>query len=140
MYRPRIVLLKTISRYLSPAQYKELCHELGRYERVTDPLFVAVLMRHFDMERWRLSPLIKQDLWLYNYFAYEYTGKLKCKGLLRKYTESAFYYDDADFFKAAEALNQKKPPLPKGVKFIKHEPGPTTVNHQFAPGKEPMQR
>ncbi len=94
--------------------------------------------RHFDIERWNTSPIIKQDLWLYNYFKFEYKGKLVYTGLLRKYYWSAFIDDDIEFFEQAEGLNQMKPRLPK-VKFIPNEVNPQPANHVLAKQHEPKQ-
>lgn len=138
MYSPRIVLLKVVSRYLTNSQFKALIDELTGFKRATNPMFVEILKRNFDFERWRSSPIIKQDFWLYNYFAYEYKGKLKCSGLMRKYIHSAFIYDDAEFFKSAEKLNSKKVPLPKGVTFLRNEEETAKPNnHQFSDKMEP---
>ena len=140
LYRPRIVLIKVLSRYLKEKEYKAFLTELASYKRVYDPLFVEIMKRHFDFERWRTAPLIKQDFWLYNHFAFEYNGKLKCNGLMNKYIHNAFIYEDVEFFQSVEELNRKKVPLPRGVKFIPNvdeEEMPKAINYQVTDRIEP---
>ena len=137
--RVRAVLLKVVARYLAKDEFYGLIKDIETGKRVTDPNFVKIIRKHFDFERWNTSPLIKQDIWLYNYFQYEFEGKLKCTGLLNKYIFSAFVYDDTEFFKNAERLNNKKTPLPKGVKFIPHENIAQVANHILSNKIEPGQ-
>jgi hypothetical protein len=133
----RVILLKVVSRYLSKKEYDSFFDELAGFKRLGNTKFVEIMKKHFDMERWSIAPLIKQDLWLYNYFTYEYKGTLKRKGLLAKYIHHAFIYDDAEFFKSAADLNKEKTPLPKGVKFIPGEELPESINHRFSQSIEP---
>ncbi len=134
---PRYLLIKVISRYLTKPEYRAFEDDLLKYKRITGPLFVESMHRHFNIERWHTSPLIKQDLWLYNYFKFEYKGKLVYTGLLRKYYRSAFIDDDIDFFQNAEGLNQIKTKLPRGVKFIPNEKNPQAANHILSGKNEP---
>lgn len=143
MYRPRAVLTKVISRYLNAREYKAFIKELSAFEEVSDPLFVEIMNKHFDIERWRTSPIVKQDLWLYNYFVFEYKQRLKCTKLFRKYINYAFIYDDAEFFSQVEAINEQPPKLPKGVTFIPNEgPEAQPANHKLsgnlAPGSNKL--
>ena len=66
----RTMLLKVISRYLAANKFKCLINDLASLNRVDDRLFVETLKKHFDFERWEQAPLIKQDVWLHNYFKY----------------------------------------------------------------------
>lgn len=145
MYSPRFVLMKVLKRYLTEKEFSDFSADLMSTKRLTNPHFMVTLKRHFDIERWKNAPLIWQDIWLYNYFAFEYKGSLKCKGLMRKYTHSVFIEDDAEFFNNIERLNKKKAPLPKGVTFIPDKEKPSVANHLHSthlyprggrPGKE----
>jgi hypothetical protein len=135
----RYLLVKVVARYLTKEEYKAFEDDLLSCKQMTGPRFVAILNKHFDIERWRTSPIIKQDVWLYNYFKYEYKGKLVYTGLLRKYYWAVFVDDDIDFFKNTESLNQKKTRLPKGVKFIPNEVSPQPANHVLSMQHEPKQ-
>ena len=133
----RGVLLKVLSRYLTKDEFTALIKEFETGKRITDPMFVEILKQHFDFERWTKAPLIKQDIWLYNYFKYEFAGKLKFSGLMNKYMFTAFVFNDIDFFETAEQLNRKKPNVPKGVTYIPNEISPQTANHILSGKKEP---
>ncbi len=129
MYKPRTVLLRVISRYLSDKEYQALIKGLAMKEIIRDKKFIEILKMHFDMERWKTAPLIKSDILLYNYFQFEYKYKLKLTGLLNKYVRSFFIFEDAEFFSKSEMLKQKEIKLPKGVSFVKNPDMPSSQNH-----------
>ena len=136
MYRPRAVITKVISRYLSPEAYKAFIKELSIHEDMPDALFVEIMNKHFDIEKWQTTPIIKQDVWLYNYFVFEYEKKLKYTKLLRKYVDAVFIYDDAEFYAEVELLNQQEAKLPKGVTFIPNY-GAVSANHKLVENLAP---
>lgn len=115
------MLLKVIKRYLTPIEYKELINDLISHKRITNPIFVLVMKRHFNIERWRTAPLIWQDVWLYNYFQYEFKGRVGMTGLLKKYAEVVFLDDEILFFTKREETNKINTPLPMGVIFTPNE-------------------
>jgi len=141
MYRPRAVITKVISRYLSPEAFKAFMKELSIYEEVPDTLYVEIMKKHFDIEKWQTAPIIRQDVWLYNYFVFEYEDKLKYTKLLRKYIDTVFIYDDAQFYMEMEYINMQAPKLPKGVEFIPNkEPRAEAANHKLTDNLEPHVR
>jgi hypothetical protein len=103
-----------------------------------DALFVEIMKRHFDIEEWQTTPIIKQDVWLYKYFVFQYEKGLKDTKLLRKYVITAFIYDDAEFYEEVELINVQSPELPKGVVFIPNdEPEGLPANHKLAENLAP---
>jgi len=146
MFPPQELLKKVIGRYLSESENKAFLAELGRYKKVTSPVFVKIMKKHFDIERWRLSPIIWQDIWLYNFFTFEFKGRLVNGGLLGDYNYYVFIYHDREFFKKVEELNRMKPPSLWGAQFIPDsEDKAKSANHllteNIAPGPpEPQKR
>ena len=138
MYKPRIVLTKVLSRYLSKEEFHEFIRDLSCFEKVPDSLFIEIMKKHFNIERWQHAPMIKQDVWLYNYFQFEHKKTLRLGGLMKKYTDNVFIYDDAEFFKSVEFLNRMLPPVKKGVKFIPNEnPSAGSADHLMSVLKQP---
>lgn len=134
------LLLKVIKRYLTSAEYKEFMKELMDHKRITNPIFVEVMKKHFDIERWRTAPFIWQDVWLYNYFQYEFKGRIGMTGLLKKYAEVVFLDDEISFFTTLDRTININAPLPKGVVFIPNEDNPGNAgaaNHLFSTHLEP---
>lgn len=133
----RNMILKVIKRYLTEQEYKAYMEDLKSQKRITNPVFVKVMNRHFDIERWRTSPVCWQDIWLYNYFRFEFKGRIGMTGLMRKYYELVYLDEDTLFYKYREAISKSTPSLPKGVIFIPNEEQPNTANHLYSPLLEP---
>jgi len=133
MFPPQELLKKVIGRYLSESENNAFLSELGRYKKVTSPVFVRIMTKHFDIERWRLSPIIWQDIWLYNFFTFEYKGRLMNRGLLEDYNYYAFIYHDREFYDKVEELNKRTPPSLWGAQFIPDtEAKAKSANHKLS--------
>jgi hypothetical protein len=80
----------------------ELKNEISRYNRLPDLKFIKILEKYFDFKILRDSPVIPEDIWLFNYLMYEnkrkddqklfeiggkinFKGRLLKKGLIVKY-------------------------------------------------------
>lgn len=118
MFPPQELLKKVIGRYLSKSAHFAFLEELGGYKKVSSPIFVRIMKKHFDIERWRSSPIIWQDIWLYNFFTFEYKGRLVNNGMLWDYNYYVFIYHDREFYQKVEELNKKTPPSLCGSQFI----------------------
>ena len=69
--------------------------------------FLTRLIKNFDVELFKTSPLIWQDIWLYNYIKYDVGDKLPKSGLIAKYEREAIVENDLEFKKKKYELNQK---------------------------------
>ncbi len=81
----KYVLFFAAYRILSPIEREALIEDFAREKPVNLPKFMAVLNRHFEILWLKDKPFIWQDIWLYNYLAYESNGILRPKPLFRKY-------------------------------------------------------
>lgn len=104
---PYYIIYKQALRYLDAPEKEILKKELdfinSRHKR-----FLTKLTKCFDIEKFRVKPLIWQDIWLYNYIKYEVVDGVKRSGLIALYEKEAFIENDAEFFAKKEILNAKK--------------------------------
>jgi len=71
------VLIKIMSRYLSPEEFKLFYREISDYKNLSGAPFVEIMQKHFDIATWYKSPQMKHDYLLYNYFTFEYLEKAR---------------------------------------------------------------
>ena len=101
---PKHIIFIAVSNYLTPEQSLEIKNEFIKYKRVTGNKFIEIIEQYFDFKMLRDKPLIKEDIWLFNYLMYDVvkkgskkindvgekiivTGGLKKTPLLKKYEE-----------------------------------------------------
>lgn len=84
---PRQLLYNAVCRYLKPNEIEALDNDLSRVAFLkNDTRFCEIIFKHFDINKFKDSPIYKEDILLYNYFTYDYNGKrIIYKGLLPKY-------------------------------------------------------
>lgn len=105
---PNYIIFKQSLRYLSDDEQQQLRAKMRDYV-VIRKSFLTNLLKHFDIELFRTSPLIWQDIWLYNYIKYDSSEKLPRSGLIAKYEREVFVEDDVEFAKKKNELNEKAP-------------------------------
>ena len=99
---PKHIIFISVSNYLSATEVCELKDEIAKFDRVPDAKFIKIVERHFDFNKLKDSPVIPEDIWLYNYLMYEnkkkdnhkihdigekinFKGRLLKKGLIVQY-------------------------------------------------------
>lgn len=86
IYSPRNIILCSVSKYLNDMIYDQLIAHLKKDPPKQDRKYIRIIQGYFDFELMRTKPHFKQDIWIYNYLKYDYTGnKLKKLRLLAKY-------------------------------------------------------
>lgn len=83
----RKLVYEAITRYLKPNEIDALDKDLLKVAFLkNDTKYCEYLFKHFDINKFKDSPVYKEDILLYNYFMYDYDGKrIVYKGLLPKY-------------------------------------------------------
>ena len=84
-FTPRFIIFLAVSNYLNEREIESLKKELGEAPIKGDMTFLKIIRKHFDFEKFVYSPMIWQDIWLYNYIHLETKNKLKAKGLILRY-------------------------------------------------------
>ena len=97
-FHPLHIIYKVFSRYLEGEEKKEFLKLSIRFKKPNTKHFYNAMMAQFDIEQLRFSPLILEDIWIYNYIKYEVNIKIKRSGLIAKYEREAFIYDDNEFW------------------------------------------
>lgn len=82
---PRLVVVMALLKYMKPEEIEALKSDMVKLKRVTDRLLVDRFRTHLDLERLRVKPIIPEDIMVYNYLQYEFTGKFRKTQLLAKY-------------------------------------------------------
>lgn len=103
---PNYIILKQALRYLSESEKQELLKNLSTLN-IKHKTYLNKIKKCFDVELFKIKPLIWQDIWLYNYIKYEADIKIKKCGLIAQYEREAFIEDDNDFFSKKETINSK---------------------------------
>lgn len=86
---PRQLVYNAVCRYLKPNEIEALDKDLSKVDFIkSDKKYCNCLFKHFDINKFKDSPVYKEDILLYNYFMYDYNGKkIIYKGLISKYIE-----------------------------------------------------
>jgi hypothetical protein len=82
---PRLVVVMALLKYMKPNEIEALKVDLAKLKTVTDRLLVDRFRKYLDLERLRVQPIIPEDIMVYNYLQYEFTGKFRKTKLLAKY-------------------------------------------------------
>ena len=90
-YPPTYIIYTQACKYLNKEQEAILTKKLFRYKNVKGRLFLKAFLKNFDIEQFKDSPLIWEDIWLYNYIKYEITDRsIPRIGLIAKYEREVF--------------------------------------------------
>ncbi len=81
----RYILYWAVTNYLSVAETEKLRFELGKELPQQNKKFLAIVKKYFDFEMLKNKPVIKEDIWVYNYFQYGLKNKVEYRWLLKKY-------------------------------------------------------
>jgi len=85
-HSPRNVIFCAVAKYLDAKKYDKVLNQLGKEFPKQDRKFLTILKRHFDFEMMKDKPIIKEDIWIYNYLKYDYHNhKFARSGLIAKY-------------------------------------------------------
>ncbi|MBS1941169.1 MAG: hypothetical protein JST38_09860 [Bacteroidetes bacterium] len=84
-HSPRLVVLLALLRYMKPEEVERMKIDLAKLKAVTDRLLVDRFRKYLDIERLRTEPLVPEDIMVYNYLQYEFTGKFIKTKLLARY-------------------------------------------------------
>ena len=104
-YSPRKIIFCAVERYLSDDGYASVLNEIGKEFPKQDRKFLSILKRHFDFELMNDKPILWQDIWIYNYLKYDYTGhKLARSGLLAKYEREIILPTEQSFKSLMEVI------------------------------------
>ena len=107
-YHPNKILQKVIFRYLSDDEKNALVPKLYNIKNPNSKQYYNILIKNFDINRFRVNPLIWQDIWLYNYIKYEVTDGVWKRGLIAKYEKKVFIFDDDLFWEKKNEINANK--------------------------------
>lgn len=80
-YNPRNIIFCAVSKYLDDKTYKKVLDQIGKEYPKQDRAFISIIKQHFDFEMMKDSPVIIQDIWIYNYLKYDWNN--------HKFTRSA---------------------------------------------------
>lgn len=103
-YHPNYNILKQTLRYLTDLERATLRGKLIKLKG-NNKTYLNCLVRNFDIEKFKDTPLIWQDIWLYNYIKYDTNQGIKRSGLIAKYGREVFIDDDAEFLAKKDYLN-----------------------------------
>ncbi len=70
-YHPNLIIYKVFNRYLSENDQAKFEKQLVKYKDRRSKHFYNGMIRHFDIEKLRVEPLLWEDIWIYNYCNYE---------------------------------------------------------------------
>ncbi len=106
-YDPHLIILKVLSRYMESEIHKQMLNELGKHKNIGPKKLRTIVSKYFDWERLIYHPLIYQDIWIYNYLFIECSNRLRRDGLISKYEREAFIFDDKEFSKIKDHINNR---------------------------------
>ena len=72
---PLDIIFKQMCKYLNKDEEEKFINKLSKLKRRDGRPFLKSLLNNFDIEVFKDSPLIPEDIWLYNYIKYEITSK-----------------------------------------------------------------
>ena len=97
-FDPRNIIFCAVSRYLDDETYAKVLDDIGREFPKQDRKFLSILKRHFNFELMKNKPYMWQDIWIYNYLLYDYSGhKFARTGLLAKYEKEVIIPSEKSF-------------------------------------------
>ena len=83
---PLDIIFKQMCKYLNKDEEEKFIKKLSKLKRRDGRPFLKTLLKNFDIEVFKDSPLIPEDIWLYNYIKYEITSKsIPYSGLIALY-------------------------------------------------------
>lgn len=83
---PLDIIFKQMCKYLNKDEEEKFIKKLSKLKRRDGRPFLKTLLKNFDIEVFKDSPLIPEDIWLYNYIKYEITSKsIPYSGLIAIY-------------------------------------------------------
>lgn len=68
-------------------------------------MFTNLMLNNFDIEKLKDTPLIWQDIWIYNYCKYDIVKRIRPTKLIKRYETEVLIMNDEDFWKC---INMKK--------------------------------
>jgi hypothetical protein len=71
-HSPRNIIFCAVSKYLDDKTYKKVMDQIGKEFPQQDRAFISIIKQHFDFELMQNRPVIKQDIWIYNYLKYDW--------------------------------------------------------------------
>lgn len=97
---PRYVIYWAVTNYVSEAVRQNIIADLTAYKKLNDMLFLRVIYKHFNINRFKDEPFMWQDIWLYNYLTYDYKGGAmkKSNPLIRMYSKEFVIPADSAVF------------------------------------------
>ena len=107
-YHRNTILRKVIFRYINDQEQTVIVDKLFKIKNWKSKNCYHVLIKNFDITRFRDEPLIWQDIWLYNYIKYDVTIRPGKRRLIEKYEKQAFVFDDEAFWRQKDEINAKK--------------------------------
>ncbi|MBX3164201.1 MAG: hypothetical protein KF900_06935 [Bacteroidetes bacterium] len=101
-FTPRKIIFLVVSQYLTDATSEIILTEICKQRRLSDNTFIKIIEKYFDFKTLRDKPIIKEDIWIFNYLMYQVNhkgnfnplnsgeeislrGRLPKKGLIIKY-------------------------------------------------------
>ncbi len=86
IYTPRYIIYWAVCNYITEEEELNIKNDIIKYKRLSDRNFLKIIERHFDIERFKDSPVIWEDIWLYNYIKYDFVkSRMLKKGLIVRY-------------------------------------------------------
>lgn len=74
-YSPRTIIFCAVSRYLDDPTNKKVMDQIWRKIPQQDRAFISILKQYFDFERMKDSPVLKDDIWIYNFLKYDWDNQ-----------------------------------------------------------------
>ncbi len=87
---PKLVVLWCLLRYLPIVDRAALLKGVEQRKRLSDAQLLEHIKSVFELERLRLDPIAKEDIWVYNYVQYEFKGRFVRSKLLGRYQREVF--------------------------------------------------
>jgi hypothetical protein len=82
---PRLVVMLALLKYMKSEEIERMKTDLAKLKRVTDRLLVDRFRKYLDIDRLRTSPMLAEDIMVYNYLQYEFKGTFAKTKLLAQY-------------------------------------------------------
>ncbi len=83
---PLEIIFNQMCKYLNKDEEEKFIKKLSKLKWRDGRPFLKTLLKNFDIEVFKDSPLIPEDIWLYNYIKYEITSKsIPYSGLIALY-------------------------------------------------------
>lgn len=102
-FTPRKIIYIAVSNYLTDDRAAALFDEISKRHPLTDNSFLKIIQEYFDFKLMRDKPIVKEDIWIFNYLMYQIKKK-----------------DDFNPLKVGEEISLKGR-LPKKALIVKYE-------------------